>query len=108
MASAVSAKRSDRQPESGTLASTLCTAAVGPVPSSGSETGVRASVARLKGWIIERLATEHRCAPPGPAGSWVQVAARDASTDADAADAYVCPECGGHWRLPVKGGPLAG
>ena len=52
---------------------------------------------------MERLATEHRCALPGAAGFWVQVAAEDASTDADAADAYVCPECGGHWRLPVKG-----
>jgi len=47
---------------------------------------------------MERLATEHRCALPGAAGFWVQVAAEDASTDADPADAYVCPECGRYWQ----------
>ncbi len=168
MASAVPAKRSDRQPESGNPASTSratveasepsarcgieqfpikqshsflsrdgrgwreaageglwhvqpMAAAPSSAPSrhllpagegsgsmrSQSAIGARTFGVRLKGWITKRLAAEHRCAPPGPAGSWVQVAAWDASTDADAADAYVCPECGGHWRLLVKGRRLA-
>ena len=168
MASAVPANRSDRQPESGTLASISRATAEASEPSArcgierfpitqshsflsrdgrgcregevrdfGTRDGAAAPSSapsghllpagegsgsmrsqsaigagvfgnRLKWWIMERLATEHRCTPPGPAGPWVQVVASGASTDADAADAYVCPECGGHWRLPVKGRRLAG
>ncbi|MBL8883985.1 MAG: hypothetical protein JNL45_13135 [Hyphomicrobium sp.] len=98
MASAIPAKRSDRQLQSGSSASTpRATAEAAPSPA-GSGIGVRALGACLKGWIMERLATEHCCAPPGAAGFWVQVAACDASAGADPADAYVCPECGRHWH----------
>ena len=105
MASAIPVKRSDRQPESGNPVSIPRAASE---PSARCGIGARGFGLRLKGWLMERLATEHRCAPPGAAVSWMPVVASRALTHADAADIYICPECGGHWRLLVQGRPLAG